>query len=109
MTSRIKLKSPRYRVVLGDVDDPDTWEEFEVQAIGADQVRAESIFARRKWGQINDFRVKFADLSAWCALTRTGQLDATWEQFQDLYIEVTGAEDDEEGDTVPTRPAPEAG
>ncbi|HXJ64920.1 MAG TPA: hypothetical protein VNN79_14285 [Actinomycetota bacterium] len=109
MSKKIELKSPRLRVVIGDVELPDTWQEYEVQTMGRDQTRAESLLAKNKLGTAQQNPIKLADLTAWAALVRTGQIDLTWNQFLATYIEVTGGDDDEESGAVPTRPAPEAG
>jgi hypothetical protein len=106
-TGKITLKSPRYRVVLGDVDDPDTWTELEVQAITPDLTRAEEVFARRKWGRPGDSAIKVTVLSAYFALLRSGLIErgTSWEDFEGSYLEVGEVGVDEVGPTLPDHEA----
>lgn len=101
----ITLKSPRYRVVLGDPDDPESWQELEVQALTRDLQMAEGLFARHKWGKPMDQAIKMTAVSAYYALRRTGQIDGSWESFEQTYLEVSEVDVDE---VDPTRPALEA-
>jgi hypothetical protein len=99
-------------VILGDPEaPPDTWEVQEVQVIGRDTARAETIFARNKWGKMLDHPILFQDLTAWCAMSRRGLTELSWDEFRDTYIEVSVAPSDEDDDDVatPTRPVPETG
>lgn len=113
MSDRIKLKSPRYRVLIGDPEaSEDTWQEFEVQVIGRDNARAETIFTRNKWGKMLDHPILFQDLTAWCALTRRGLIELSWDEFRDTYIEVAGADDEDDpgaSDVLPTLPGLDPG
>lgn len=104
----ITLSSPRYRVVLGDVDDPGTWVELEVQALTRDIAAAEQLFLRRKWGKPTDAPIKITAVSAYYALLRAQLIEpaTTWEQFEASYLEVGEAGVDEVG---PTQPELEAG
>lgn len=112
MGTPIKLSTPRFRVVLGDADAPDTWAELIVQAIGRDLQAAETLFHRRKWGAPTSQAIKFQAAAAYYALRRTGRIEGEWEQFEGAYLEVSEADDDgddaDSGDGVgPTVPAPE--
>lgn len=108
----IKLNTVRYRVVIGDPEaPPDTWEIHEVQSIGRDMSRAETIFARNKWGKVLDHPIRFQDLVAWCALTRTSRIDMGWDEFEASYIECAPAEVPEglDPDVRPTPPGLDPG
>lgn len=106
MSGPIKLNSPRYRVILGDPEDPDTWSELEVQSITRDIASAETLFANHKsWGKPLDSAIKLTAVSAFYALIRTGQITGSWDAFEESFIEVSTAE----VTTVdPTRPEVEA-
>lgn len=108
MTKPITLKSPRYRVVLGDVDDPASWQEVEVQALTRDIQMAEGLFAKHKWGKPTDQPIKITAVSAYFALRRSGAIEPTtsWDAFEQSYLEVTEAGVDE---VDPTQPELEAG
>lgn len=103
-----KLRSPRYRVVIGDPEgDPGEWVVVEVQSIGRDMTSAETSFAKHKdWGKPTDAAVKFQAVSAYWALRRTGRIQGSWEDFEAGYIEVAEAGEDE---ATPTEPGPEPG
>lgn len=109
----VKLSSPRFRVVLGDVDDEASWQELRVQAIGRDLQAAETLFHRRKWGPAQSQAIKFQAAAAYYALRRTGAIEGEWEAFEAGYLEV--GEDDESGDgsgddeVGPTPEAPGSG
>jgi hypothetical protein len=106
MTGRpITLRSPRYRVVLGDVDEPDTWVELEAQAITRDLQAAETLFARHKWGKPSDQAIKLTSVAAYYALRRTGQITGSWDEFEASYLEVSEAEVHDRVD--PSLPAPD--
>lgn len=106
MSKPVTLKSPRYRLVVGDDTDPSTWAELEVQAITRDMQMAEGLFARHKWGKPDTQPIKFMATAAYYALRRTGQIEGSWESFEQSYLEITeaGAED-----VDPTQPELEAG
>lgn len=101
----IRLNSPRYRVVVGDPENPDTWTELEVQAITPDLTAAESLFIRHKWGKPIESPLKLTAVSAYYALKRTGQIEGSWDQFEAGYIEVGEAGSDAIPPTLP-EPAP---
>lgn len=110
----VKLSTPRYRVILGDADDPATWAQLTVQAIGRDMMAAETLFHRRKWGTPSTAAIRFTAVSAYYALRRTGQIDGEWEAFDAQCLEVTNADADDdaaEGDdgVGPTGPDPVPG
>lgn len=88
MSGPIKLSSPRYRVVLGDAENPDTWQALEVQAITPDLAAAEALFVRHKWGKPAESAIKLTSVAAYYALKRTGQIDGSWEDFAAAYLEV---------------------
>lgn len=108
MTKPITLSSPRYRVVMGDFNDPDTWQEVEVQALTRDLQMAEGLFAKHKWGKPSDQAIKLTAVSAYYAMRRCGLIEQTtsWEAFEQSYLEVTEAGVDE---VDPTQPELEAG
>lgn len=107
MSGPIKLNSPRYRVVFGDPEDPDTWEALEVQSISRDIAAAETLFGTHKsWGKMLDSPIKLTAVSAFYALIRTGQISGTYDAFNERLIEVSTAGDDA---ADPTPPEPEAG
>lgn len=103
------LNSPRYRIVLGDWADPETWVSHEIQTIGRDMQMAETLFARHKqWGKVGDAPIRFQLVIGYYATKRTGTYAGTFDQFEGDVIEVLEAEDpDGEGEAVPTRPGPE--
>lgn len=88
MSGPIKLNSPRYRVIIGDADDPDTWQALEVQAITRDLAAAETLFIRHKWGKPSEAAIKLTSVAAYYALKRTGQISGSWEEFENDYLEV---------------------
>jgi hypothetical protein len=102
----VRLTSPRYRVVLGDVDDPDTWTEVEVQAITRDLTTAEAVLFRQKLGKPQDSPIRFTAIAAWAALRRTGVIEGTWEQFEAGYLEIGEAGADA---IPPTEPGADPG
>ncbi|MCL1871946.1 MAG: hypothetical protein FWF90_16240 [Promicromonosporaceae bacterium] len=73
--SEIKLSNQKLTVVIGDVDYPEGWRELTVQTILADNVGAEAELARRKLN-VNDRPVLSGVAVAYCALKRTGQIQA---------------------------------
>lgn len=100
------LKSPVYRVVLGDWSAPDTWQAHEVQTIGRDLQMAETLFARHKpWGKPGDNPIKFQVVIGYYALKRTGVYAGSFEQFEADALEVLEADEGE--DVTPTNPGPE--
>lgn len=108
MSKPITLKSPRYRVVVGEAEDPSTWAELEAQAITRDLQAAETLFAKRKWGSPGDRPIMLTAVSAYYALIRTGQISGSWDEFEASYLEVSEA-DDEDDEVGPTQPEVEAG
>lgn len=115
MGTPIRLSTPRFRVVLGEADNPDTWQELTVQAIGRDLQAAETLFHRRKWGPASGQAIRFQAAAAFYALRRTGQVEGEWEAFEAGYLEVSDADDSDDtvgdgGDMVgPTVPGPGSG
>lgn len=99
MSRPVTLQSPRYRVVVGDPEQPDTWQELTVQALTRDLADAEQLFGKRKWGSPGDMPIKLTAVSAFCALRRTGQIQGTWDQFEAQYLEVTEDGSDAVGPT----------
>lgn len=90
----VTLRSPKYRVVLGDPDNPETWQEIEVQAITRDLTAAEEVFGRHKWGKAQDSPMRFSAVAVWCALRRTGIISESWEAFEAGYVEIGEAGSD---------------
>jgi hypothetical protein len=101
MSKPVTLQSPRYRVVVGDPAETDTWQELEVQALTRDLASAETLFAKRKWGSPSEHPIKLTAVSAYMALLRTGQVEGSWDAFEAQYLEVTEAGADTVGPTVP--------
>lgn len=116
MSKPIRLSSPRFRVVFGDRNDPDTWDADEVQSIGADMRLAESLFAkhRKQWGTPQDRPMHFQLVLAWYAMRNLGRYEGPLEQFETEVLELTDLdeedtddeEDAEESGVGPTRPDP---
>lgn len=96
----ITLASPRYRIVLGDVNDPETWGEIEVQAITRDLQAAEGLFIRHKWGKPQEQPLKMTVVSAYFAAVRAGLITGSWDEFERSYLEVSEAG----ADAVPPTP-----
>lgn len=94
MGKPISLQSPRYRVVVGNPDESATWQELEVQALTRDLASAEQLFSKRKWGAPAEQPIKLTAVSAYMALIRTGQIQGSWDQFEQQYLEVTEAGSD---------------
>lgn len=94
MSKPVTLQSPRYRVVIGDPDEPSTWQELVVQALTRDLASAEGLFAKRKWGSPGEQPIKLTAVSAYMALLRSGQIAGSWDQFEAQYLEVTEAGSD---------------
>ena len=105
-SNKIKLTTPRYRVVFGDPEDPESWSEVEVQAITRDITAAESLWAQRHWGKMLESPVKAMAVSAYFALKRSGQIEGDWDAFERAYIDI----DQVAADVVdPTPPEVEPG
>lgn len=75
-TARPKLQSPRLVVILGNPEDPDSWQDVEVQTIGRDMEMVETRFARDKRSP-SDYPVSFQRWIGYYALKRTGAIEAT--------------------------------
>lgn len=104
--SDIKLSSPRYAVVLGDPEDPETWQRIDsVQVLSIDLMRAEAIMARAKQ-KPGELPIRFGAIGVWSALARSRQIEGDFEAFHHQLIDLEGLEAVE---AVPTPPAPEAG
>lgn len=97
----VRLQSPRYRVVIGDIDDPDGWTELEVQALTRDLTAAEAVFVRHKWGKPQDSPMRFSAVAVWSALRRTGAIEGSWEAFEQSYLEIGEAGSDAVPPTLP--------
>jgi hypothetical protein len=112
-TGPVVLKSTRWRLVLGDPNDPEnseSWAELEAQARSADEIRAEAMFRRNKgWGTIADSPLTFQQVQMWAALIRTNQIarDTTFDAFRAGLVEWSVIEDEDE--ETPTLPALAAG
>lgn len=105
----VQLKSPLLRVVLGDVNDPDTWTEHEVRVLGRDMQATEELLAKLKRGALGENAITGQAMFAYFALRRVGAIEPglSWAGFQDVYLEVTQAGEDAAVD--PTGPAPGPG
>ena len=104
----IELSSPRLRVVMGDVELPDTWEEIIVQTVGRDRSRAEQMIAWSKWGKIDEGNIfRLQELMGWYALTRSRRIpEMEFDTFLDAYLEIEVLDEDS---VRPTPPGPAPG
>lgn len=93
---RVKLATPRLRVVLNE-DDADA---LEVQTINADMVLAERTARKHKWGTMSESPMTTLTFLAWAALRRRHLIpaDVTFETFEATTASISDAEDDAEGD-----------
>lgn len=98
---RIMLRQPRMRVVLGDPEDESTWEEYEVQTIGSDQMRVEELFAQRKWGKPLEEPFRLNLSLGYFAMNRTGRFIGTLDEFIAQSIETMAIAQEEVFPTVP--------
>lgn len=105
----IKLSTPRVKVVLGDPDDPDTWEETEVQTIGRDLQAVEELLGQLKRGAFGANPIAAQAMAGYFAMRRTGRIDAgmTWPEFEASYLEVADVAAEPVGPTPPA-PGPES-
>lgn len=104
--SEIKLSSPRYSVVLGNPDDPASWEKIDsVQVLSVDLMRAELVMQRAKQ-KPTELPIRFGAIGVWAALVRTGVVSGSFDAFEAQLVDLEGIEQTE---AVPTPPAPEAG
>jgi hypothetical protein len=105
----VKLGTPRLRVVITE----DSEEAVMLQTIGADQVAAEVVARRHKWGKIEDSPMTWLSYMAWHGLRRKGFLDkaVTWEAFTAELGSIEDAtpddEDDEDDDAAGTPTGPD--
>lgn len=104
--SDFKLSSPRYAVILGDPDNPDSWARIDsVQVLSVDLMRAEAIMQRAKQKPM-DLPIRFGAIGAWAALTRRGEITGDFDAFAAQLVDLEGIEAPE---ATPTVPAPVAG
>lgn len=103
----IRLKSPRVRVVLGEVDDPATWTEHTVQCIGVDIAATERQLGLLKLGSLNQNQILGQAMFGYFAMRRLGLLPpgTSFADFEQAYIEVTDPDDGPETEARPTPPA----
>ena len=98
------LSSPKLRVIFGDPERSETWEDVEVQSIGKDIQDAEELLARNQLGKLVDVPISGTAAIAYYALRRTGRRNGDWAKFQNEYIEIQTVD---AGDAVdPTNPEP---
>lgn len=109
MSKPVKLTTPRFRIVLGDPEESDSWVELTVQAIGVDMQMAEAQFKRHGWGAFTEQPLRYQALVAWFAARRRGLIADTYEEFEGSYLEVSRLDTEEVDEVTPTRPAPTAG
>lgn len=106
MSERIRLSSPRLRVVVGNPADESTWQEMRVQSINRDQLEAEKELLDGKRGAFTDHPILVLTAIAYAALRRTGKLTAgSLKDFEAGCIDLEAI--DELVD--PTRPEPDPG
>lgn len=86
--NHITLSSPRLRVILGDVDNPESWTAHDVQTIGRDTVAAETLFGVQKIGRPIDHPVRSLAAMAYFGLVRTGRYSGPFDAFETEYIEI---------------------
>lgn len=108
--TEIRLNSPRVRVVLGDPDDPGSWQEHEVQTIHKDMVMAETEMATSKRGATTEHQMLTLTIAAYMALRRTGRIQAGQvDDFVDGCLDLDVVSGGAKDPTDPTQPAAEAG
>lgn len=89
MSTPPKLTTYRFRVFMGDPDDPT---ETVVHGVGRDVQRAEQFFADKGWGQTTSRPMTSAAVVSYFGLKRTGKFDGTWEEFEDAYLSIEPVE-----------------
>lgn len=100
MSKPITLRSPKYRVILGDPADPGSWEEVEIQSMTRDLAAAEAHYQRRRWGDPSATPIRLTAVAAYQALLRAGMVSGTWEDFERSYVEVSTADDPEDEEEI---------
>jgi hypothetical protein len=98
---RIVLRSPRFNVIMGDPEDETSWEEYQVRSIGRDQVAAEELFGREKFGKPIDAPLRFSSAMAYFAMVRTGRYVGSFDEFVADCIEANAVAQEEVFPTVP--------
>jgi len=88
----VKLGTPRLRVVI--TEDAD--EAVILQTTGSDQVAAEAVARRHKWGSIQESPMTWLSFMAWHGLQRKGLLDkaVTYEAFNATLGSIEDAPED---------------
>lgn len=105
-TAQLRLSSPRVQVIMGDPDDPASWQVHEVQTVGRDTVAAETLFGVQKLGRPVDHPVRSLVAMSYYAMLRTGRYQGSFEAFEADYIEIAPVGEDI---ATPTEPAPAPG
>lgn len=85
MANTPRLTTYRFRVALGDAENPDV---HKVLAVGRDVQQAEKLFAQRGWGKTENRPMTSAAAVAWAALSRMGKYSADFDTFESEYLEV---------------------
>ena len=97
------LTAYRFKVILGNPDDPSTLIEHDVTAYGRDIQKVEALFADRKYGPTEARPITAAVAAVYFACLRTGVFAGTFDDFEKAYVEVSG---DEPVKVFPTEPEP---
>ena len=59
------------------------------QILLADQIKFELNACRKGWGTYEENPVIFGSFVTWAALTRTGQIDMTWDAYNEMVATIT--------------------
>lgn len=102
----LKLRNPRFRVILGNPDDESSWNAIDVQTIGADFQRVESHMQTHKLGSMQDMPLTGTALAAYYALCRAGRFDGEFDAFESAYLEIQTVS---EQTVTPTEPGHDPG
>lgn len=107
MSKPIKLSTARLTATIGDVNDPATWRQFEVQTTNLDNIHAENELVKSKRGSIQDHPILLTTMMAYFALKRTKQIaSGTYADFEAGCIDIESVEGD---DVDPTPEVPDPG
>lgn len=80
-----KLTTYRFRVWMGDAENPD---ELVIHAVGRDVQKAEEFFADKGWGSTTARPMTAAAVTAFFGLKRSGRFAGKWEEFEEQYLSV---------------------
>lgn len=116
MADKLRLTSPRIRVVLQSDTDGDEIGSRILQSTNPDMILWERTRAKHKWPSFDESPITWLTFLAWAAARRTKviPLTVTWEAWQADCLDVSSPDDeddDDDGDGVgrPTLPGPDPG